>query len=306
MKKNKTALIAVLLLVVSLGLLAFGVSSLRKHRPDVSISSVKSIKSPDSRLELEFLLAEDGTPMYALSKDGEAIIQPSRLGFQLRGVLKASKIAYDGNDVLKEDEQPENSFHDGFVVEDVHGSTFDETWEPVWGEEAQIRNHYNEMTVDLLQEATGRKMSICFRLYDDGLGFRYVFPYQKNLSYFVIKEELTEFAMAGDHTAWWIPGDFDTQEYEYTECRLTEIADNFEKALCGNSSQTPFSKNGVQTALIMKTDAGKYITLHEAELVNYPCMHQICRRKRITVTGLGCSGNLRCHSLCLSLYLGFF
>ena len=274
MRKSKTGLIAVLLLVVSLGLLTFGVSRLKKRntRP-VAMTSVKALKSPDERLELEFLLAEDGTPMYTLFKDGEAIVQPSRLGFQLRGTLKASVIKYDGDEVLKEDERPENSFHDGFVVEDVHASTFDETWEPVWGEEAQIRNHYNEMTVDLLQKATGRKMSVCFRLYDDGLGFRYLFPYQKNLSYFVIKEELTEFAMAGDHTAWWIPGDFDTQEYEYTECRLTEIGDRFEEALCGNSSQTPFSKNGVQTALIMKTDAGKYITLHEAELVNYPCMH---------------------------------
>ncbi len=244
--------------------------------------SVDTLLSPDTRLELKFMMTDDGTPMYALTKDGETVVKPSRLGFQIRGVLKASKIVYEGNDILKEDEHPENSFHDGFVVEDVHTSTFDETWDPVWGEEAQIRNHYNEMTVDLLQKATGRKMSVCFRLYNDGLGFRYVFPYQKNLSYFVIKEELTEFAMAGDHTAWWIPGDFDTQEYEYTECRLTEISENFENAICGNSSQTPFSKNGVQTALIMKTDDGKYITLHEAELVNYPCMHLLLDPETLT------------------------
>ena len=238
-----------------------------------SLESVKSLKSPDNRLDLQFMMSQDGTPMYALTKDGEEIVKPSRLGFQLRGVLKSSKIEYDGDKVLKVDEKPENSFHDGFELIDAHTSSFDETWEPVWGEEAQIRNHYNELIVDLLQKETGRKMSICFRLYDDGLGFRYIFPYQDKLSYFVIKEELTEFAMAGDHKAWWIPGDFDTQEYEYTECHLSEIEDRFENALCGNSSQTPFSKNGVQTALIMKTDSGKYITLHEAALVNYPCMH---------------------------------
>ncbi len=237
------------------------------------VEALRILKSPDACLELQFLMADDGTPMYTLSKDGEEIIRPSRLGFDLRGTLKASEIVYEGDKVIKKDTEPIQSFHDGFELSASHEDSFDETWEPVWGEEAQIRNHYNELTVDLLQKESGRKMSICFRLYDDGLGFRYIFPYQKELSYFVIKEELTEFAMAGDHTAWWIPGDFDTQEYEYTQCRLTEISRNFKKALCGNSSQTPFSKNGVQTALIMKTDTGKYITLHEAALVNYPCMH---------------------------------
>lgn len=243
---------------------------------------MRVLKSPDEKLEMKFMLGEDGTPMYSLSKDGEAVILPSAMGFQLRGTLKATKIVYGEDRIDKVDKRPENSFHDGFSLTGSSETSFDETWEPVWGEEASIRNHYNELMVDLLQDKTGRKMSICFRLYNDGLGFRYIFPYQKKLNYFIIKEELTEFAMSGDHTAFWIPGDYDTQEYEYTESRLSEIEDRFESAVCGNSSQTLFSKNGVQTALIMRTDAGRYITLHEAALVEYPCMHLELDPDRLT------------------------
>ena len=152
-------------------------------------------------------------------------------------------------------------------------STFDETWKPVWGEESQIRNHYNEMAVTLNQKAQERNMVIRFRLFDDGLGFRYEFPLQENLNYFVIKEEHTQFAMTGDHTAFWIPGDYDTQEYDYTESKLSEIRGLMKGAITPNSSQTPFSETGVQTALQMKTDDGLYINLHEAALVDYACMH---------------------------------
>ncbi|MCU6167531.1 glycoside hydrolase family 97 N-terminal domain-containing protein, partial [Enterobacter roggenkampii] len=152
-------------------------------------------------------------------------------------------------------------------------STFDESWKPVWGEANQIRNHYNELAVTLNQKSTDRHIVIRFRLFDDGLGFRYEFPEQKNLTYFVIKEERTQFAMAGDHKAFWIPGDYDTQEYDYTTSKLSEIRGLMSKAITPNSSQTPFSETGVQTALMMKTDDGLYINLHEAALINYSCMH---------------------------------
>ena len=166
-----------------------------------------------------------------------------------------------------------SSLYDGFEVTGTTASTFDETWKPVWGEVKDIRNHYNELLVKLNQQNTGRQMNIRFRLYDDGLGFRYEFPQQKNLIYFVIQEEKTQFAMAGDHTAYWIPGDYDTQEYDYTTSRLSEIRKLMPEAITPNSSQTPFSPTGVQTALMMKTDDGLYINLHEAALVDYSCMH---------------------------------
>ena len=242
---------------------------------DVKVTDVHKLQSPDGKLELTFQLTEaEGTPQYALTYEGQDIILPSNLGFELRGVLKAQKLVYgkDGN-ISKKDREDSYSFATDFVVDSVAVDSFDETWEPVWGEEAQIRNNYNEILVYLTQKSSDKKMNIRFRLYDDGLGFRYEFPYQKNLSYFVIKEELTQFAMAGDHTAWWVPGDYDTQEYNFTECRLTEIEDNMKKAINPNDSQTPYSMNGVQTSLQMRTDNGIYINIHEAALLDYPCMH---------------------------------
>ena len=237
-------------------------------------TDIQTLQSPDGVLEMTFQLTADGTPQYALNYGDQKVILPSDLGFEFRGVLKAQKLIYNADGTIsKEDREPANSFYDGFAVESVETSTFDETWEPVWGEEAEIRNHYNELLVNLVQTSTDRKMAIRFRLYDDGLGFRYEFPYQKNLSYFVIKEEMTQFALAGDHTAWWVPGDYDTQEYNFTECRLSEIAGKMQAAICGNDSQTPYSVNGVQTSLQMRTDSGLYINIHEAALLDYPCMH---------------------------------
>ncbi len=245
------------------GMLSFGASA-----------QDKTITSPDGILKLEFTVAPDGTPMYSLDRGETKVILPSALGFELRGTIKASKLVYaeDGT-ISKKDSRKPTSFHDGFVLENAETSAFDETWHPVWGEEETIRNNYNELSVNLVQTATDRRMTVRFRLYNDGLGFRYEFPYQKNLNYFVIKEELTQFAMAGDHTAWWIPGDYDTQEYDFTESRLSEISSKYREAVCGNSSQTLWSKNAVQTSLQMRTDDGLYINIHEAALVNYPCMH---------------------------------
>ena len=238
------------------------------------ITDVNTLSSPDGKLEMSFHLTGDGTPEYTLDYDGRPVILSSGMGFELRGVLKAQKIDYNADGtVSKSDWKPCESLHDGFSVESVERSSHDETWAPVWGEEDSIRNNYNELAVNLVQASTERRLVIRFRLFNDGLGFRYEFPSQKNLNYFVIKEELTQFAMTADHTAWWIPGDYDTQEYNYTQCRLSEISKHFKEALTGNDSQTPFSVNGVQTSLQLRTDEGLYINIHEAALVNYPCMH---------------------------------
>ena len=206
--------------------------------------------SPDGNLGMEFIL-DKGVPYYKLDYRDKPVVMKSRLGFVLDN----------------------SGLFDWFEIADVDRSEFDETWEPVWGEESEIRDRHNEMAVTLRQTSSDRRMIIRFRLFDDGLGFRYEFPEQGNLVYFVITDELTEFAMAGDHTAWWIPGDYDTQEYDYTESRLSEIRGLLESAVSGNLSQTIFSSTGVQTALQMKTDDGIYINLHEAALVNYPAMH---------------------------------
>ena len=252
---------------------------------ELSVSDIHSIESPDGNMELTFSLAEDGTPVYSLDRGGEAIILPSSMGFELRGVLKAQKLEYNADGTVgKTDREPSNSFHDGFSVESIETSSLDETWHPVWGEEDAIRNNYNELLVNLIQASTSRKLAIRFRLFDDGLGFRYEFPAQDKLNYFVIKEEMTQFALTGDHTAWWVPGDFDTQEYNYTQCRLSEIASNFKDAVGANDSQTLFSVNGVQTSLQMRTDDGLYINIHEAALVNYPCMHLLLDPETFTFT----------------------
>ena len=247
------------------------------QKPDDSPKQIcmpTKLSSPSGNMELSFGLTDDGTPEYALDYEGQKVILPSELGFEFRGVLKSQKLLYneDGS-ISKIDREDPRQFYKGFVLESADTSSFDEVWYPVWGEEAQIRNNYNELLVNLVQKETDRKMSVRFRLYDDGLGFRYEFPYQKNLSYFVIKEELTQFALAGDHMAWWIPGDYDTQEYDYTQSRLSEIAGKMPQAITPNDSQTPYSINGVQTSLQMRTDEGLYINIHEAALLDYPCMH---------------------------------
>ncbi len=208
-------------------------------------------QSPNGEVMLTFALTAEGAPTYRVDYKHKPVIKESRMGFALKNI---------------------ESFDRGFTVVDTKTTTFDETWQPVWGEESHIRNHYNELAVRLRQKNTGREMLIRFRVYDEGVGFRYEFPRQAELKYFVIKEELTEFAMTGDHKAWWIAGDYDTQEYDYTESRLSQIRTLHDKAVTPNASQTPFSPTGVQTALMMKTDNGLYINLHEAALVDFPCM----------------------------------
>ena len=208
--------------------------------------------SPDGNVVLTFSLKADGTPSYKVTYKNKAVINESTLGFTLK---KAEPLTQN------------------FKVVDTKKSTFKETWKPVWGEESEILNHYNELLVQLQQEKTHRKMNIRFRVYNEGVGFRYEFPSQKELTYFVIEEELSQFAMTGDHTAWWIPGDYDTQEYDYTESKLSEIRGLMKEAVTENVSQFAFSPTGVQTSLMMKTKDGLYINLHEAALVDYSLMN---------------------------------
>lgn len=188
-------------------------------------------------------------------------MKPSHLGLE----LAKDKHASNGQD--------EQNLMDGFTVKDQQASTFDETWTPVWGETKTIRNHYNEMAVTLNQASMNRDIVIRFRVYNEGMGLRYEFPQQQKLNYFVVKEEHTQFAMAGDHTAYWIPGDYDTQEYEHVISKMSEIRSKMKAAVTSNASQTQFSPTGVQTSLQLKTDNGLYINLHEAACVNFPTMH---------------------------------
>ena len=208
--------------------------------------------SPDGSVMLSFSLKSDGTPSYKVTYKNKPVINESTLGFTLK---KAEPLT------------------NNFKVVDTKKSTFKETWKPVWGEESEILNHYNELLVSLEQNNTKRKMNIRFRVYNEGVGFRYEFPSQKELTYFVVEEELSQFAMTGDHTAWWIPGDYDTQEYDYMESKLSEIRGLMKEAVTENVSQFAFSPTGVQTSLMMKTKDGLYINLHEAALVDYSLMN---------------------------------
>lgn len=224
------------------------------------LAMAQTVKSPNGNVSVKFSL-DNGRPVYEVSYKKRAVVKPSYLGLELAKTKHASK------------GMEETSLMDGFVVAKTDTSTFDETWKPVWGETATIRNHYNELAVTLNQPATKRNIVIRFRVYDDGMGLRYEFPQQEELNYFVIKEEHTQFAMAGDHKAFWIPGDYDTQEYETVESKLSEVRGLMKSAITPNSSQTTFSPTGVQTSLQMKTDDGLYINIHEAACVNYATMH---------------------------------
>ena len=238
------------------------------------LSNGQQLVSPDGNLVMNFSLTTNGAPAYDLSYKGKPVIKTSTLGLELKQEDPNAQTDFQLSGPKKiEGLEAKANLMNGFTVAQTQTSSFDETWTPVWGEESQIRNHYNELAVTLDQPQNKRQIVIRFRLFNDGLGFRYEFPQQKELNYFVIKEEHSQFAMAGDHTAFWIPGDYDTQEYDYTTSRLSEIRGLMKQAITPNSSQTPFSPTGVQTALMMKTDDGLYINLHEAALVDYACMH---------------------------------
>lgn len=224
----------------------------------------QTVKSPDGNVVVRFSLADGGKPTYEMTYKAKDVVKPSSLGLELVKSKHASK-GMDETDLM-----------DGFKIKTTETSSFDETWTPVWGETRTIRNNYNELAVTLTQPATKREILIRFRVYDYGMGLRYEFPQQNELNYFIIKEEHTQFAMAGDHTAYWIPGDYDTQEYEYQITKMSEIGKVFDKVYeryADNSSTTTFSKTGVQTSLQLKSDDGLYINIHEAACINYPTMH---------------------------------
>lgn len=232
-----------------------------------SLGATEVLTSPDGRLQLSFDLTADGTPTYKMDYNNKPVIATSRLGLELKN---------------------QKSLLDGFKMERVSRSSFDETWQPVWGEQSSIRNHYNEMAVCLSQPDDNghlREMIVRFRLYDDGVGFRYEWPAQDNFTYFTIKEERSEFAMTGDHTAYWIPGDYDTQEYDYTISRLSEVREKMPAVKFSyNVSSTVFSDTGVQTSLQLKTDDGIYLNIHEAACVDYSTMHLNLDEKRMVLT----------------------
>ena len=269
----------------------------------VVAAHAKTLKSPNGELTMKFELTKSGRPTYELSYKGKQVVAPSALGFEF------VDNAYETYGTFYHTpKRPVYSMRDGFSLKGTESSSFDETWEPVWGEQSKIRNHYNELLVKLCRDERGFLLNIRFRLYDDGLGFRYEFPRQatKKLAYFVIKEEYTEFAMTGDHMAYWIPGCYDTQEYEYAVSRMSEIRNRMVEVgeNVGTASQNLFSPTGVQTALQLKSDDGLYINIHEAALVDYSCMHLELNPKtkvftsHLTPDALGYKGWLQapCHS----------
>ena len=221
----------------------------------------QQVKSPNGNVVVSFSLVDNGVPTYQVSYKGKPVIKQSRLGLELTP---------SNNDGIKPED---TNLMNGFKVSNTETSSFKEVWKPVWGETSSILNHYNEMAVSLTQEHPNRTIIVRFRVYNDGMGLRYEFPRQNNLGYFIIKDEHTQFAMAGDHTAWWLPGDYDTQEYETVTSKLSEIRSKMKAAVTENTSQTTFSETGVQTSLQMKSSDGLYINLHEAACVNYPTMH---------------------------------
>lgn len=234
----------------------------------------QKVTSPDGKMELSFAL-DNGRPTYTFSVDGKTVVAPSHLGYQLKKENGEKSTDFDWKPSRATDKEASRKadFFSDFTLEKFENNSFDETWKPVWGEESRIRNHYNELLVQLKQTKNNRFLNIRFRLFDDGLGFRYEFPDQKDLTYFVVAEELTEFAMTGNHTAWWVAGDYDTQEYNYQTTKLSEIRGRMKRAISENASSTPIGPTTVQTALQMRTDDGLYLNLHEAACTDYPTMH---------------------------------
>lgn len=242
-------------------LLCCSVMAMAQGNVESNSDKWKTAASPNGKVVVGFGI-DNGRPYYTVQYGKKDVIKKSFLGLELAKSKHASK------------GMEETNLIDGFEITETQKTSFDETWKPVWGETSEIRNHYNEMLVHLLQPTNNRKIMVRFRIYDDGVGFRYEFPQQKELNYFVIKEEHTQFAMAGDHKAWWLPGDYDTQEQETQESKLSEIRSRFRKAVnWNNSTVSVFSETGVQTSLQMKSNDGLYINLHEAACVNYPTMH---------------------------------
>ena len=236
----------------------------------------QSVKSPDGQLELNFEL-KDGTPYYRLNRKDKVVLRDSKLGLRLKDVP---------------------SLLGGFELKNKETKTVNEKWNPVLGEVKTIVNHYNELAVTLKQAKEDREILVRFRVFNDGLGFRYEFPMQKNLNYFVIAEEETQFALSGDNKSWWIAGDYDTEEYSYVTSKLSEIPARFKEGYESNVSQT-IVQNGLQTPLMMKSPDGLYINIHEAALINYAAMHveldskNFVLKSHLTPDGQGAKGYIQ-------------
>lgn len=264
-------------------------------------ASAQRLTSPNGKLAMAFSVDASGRPTYSLSYGDKMVVAPSHLGYQLKpeDPSKMTDFEWKTPAAAQDAVAQRADLQTGFSILSAETTAFDELWNPVWGEESTIRNHYNELLVHLSQAKNDRCMDIRFRLFDDGLGFRYEFPDQKNLTYFTIKEEVSEFTMTGDHTAWWIAGDYDTQEYEWQTTRLSQIDDQMAKAITPNSSQTPAGPASVQTSLQMKSDDGLYINLHEAACINYATMHldydesRRCFTSHLTPSASGDKGDLQ-------------
>ncbi|MEG1587388.1 MAG: glycoside hydrolase family 97 protein [Bacteroidales bacterium] len=237
----------------------------------VSVSAFATdIKSPDGNINLTFDLSKAGEPQYAMTYKGRPVVKTSKLGLEAKNGEPQSDMTYSE---VNAEAALNIDLTKGFKIKSEKTSSFDENWNPVWGEVKTIRNNYNELEVTLQHPASTRVLIVRFRVYIDGIGFRYEFPQLPKLSYFVIKEEKTQFAMNGDHYAFWLPGDYDTQEYHTTKSNLSEIRGLMKTAVTPNASQTPFSETGVQTPLMMKSKDGLYINIHEAALIDYSAMH---------------------------------
>ncbi len=276
---RNTLMNGVLTMIFVLGMFLFGIAPAAARNPEQAevgdtLATSYRLMSPDGRLVMNFTVDAAGRPYYALKYKGRSVIKPSTLGLELKadGNVSYSTSATSAYSKEKLNASMTNLMS-GFTIADVKASTFDETWQPVWGETRDIRNHYNELFVSLYQPIQKRGLNLRFRLYNDGLGFRYEFPLSKNLNYFTIKEEHSQFAMPADNKAWWISGDYDTQEYNYTESKLSEIPVLQPKVFESNAAQTLIAPTCVQTSLQMKSPDGLYINLHEAALVDYSCMH---------------------------------
>lgn len=230
------------LIVFLVGILGMSVSAL-----------AQVLTSPDGNLVMDFHLSDGDVPVYSLTYKGKEVIKESRMGFQIR---------------------PSYEFDRNFRIVETREGASDTTWEPVWGQNSEIRDNHKELFVALEQKTTGWLLNIRFRLFDDGLGFRYEFPVQKELRHFTINEEVTEFQLAGNHKAFWIPADYDTNEFQITTSKLSEVPQLIDKARDeALACKSPSPNLAVQTPLMLKSDDGLYINIHEAALVNYPAMH---------------------------------
>lgn len=220
----------------------------------ISIFSIEAqnVSSPSKTISLSFKLSSDGKPTYSVSYKTKPILKESTLGI----AIKESK-----------------SLEANFRIDSIGQKSFNETWQPVLGEQSNIKNSYNEMTIALSQPSTDRRINIIFRVFDEGIAFRYEFPKQKNLNYFIISDEKSQFNLAGNHKTFWIPGDYDSQEYAYNETKLSEIDNSKLDLNNGIGVKTIASSFRVQSPLMMKSADGIYINVFEAAVVNYPIMH---------------------------------